>query len=116
MGSFQKPVAVARQGERFEPNDNMNSSHDGTGTRNSGRIKYDINLNIRDRDVYSQNPNMISYADYLAEKNVERIVNPLLPPERSYENTYGIPINMPSRGPNLSYQQIGHLYKDETIL
>lgn len=113
MGSFRKPKAFSREGERFEPNDEMSSPNEGTGTPVSQRIKYDVNLNIRDRDAYLQNPNMISYADYLAEKNIERIVNPLLPPERSYENTYGIPINMPSRGPNLSYQQIGHLYKDE---
>lgn len=113
MGSFRKPLGFNRESERFEQNDNMRSSNEGTGTAISKRIKYDINLNIRDRDAYMQNQNLVSYADYLADKNIERIVNPLLPPERSYENTYGIPINMPSRGPNMSYQQIGHLYKDE---
>jgi hypothetical protein len=111
--TFSGPDSIERVGEDFEPNDIYASPNDGTGTGVSQRIKYDINLNIRDRDAYYQNPNVISYGNYQAEKNIERIVNPLLPPERSYENTYGIPINMPSRGPNLSYQQIGHLYKDE---
>ena len=63
-------------------------------------------------DSYRQNPNNISYAQYQADKNIERIVNPLLPPERSYQNMYGTPINIPSRGPNVSYQQVGILYKE----
>ena len=62
---------------------------------------------------YRQNPNVISYGRFEAAKNMERIINPLLPPERSYTNTYGIPINIPSRGPFQSYQQIGILSKDE---
>ena len=32
----------------------------------------------------------------IPEKNIERIINPILPPERSYQNTYGTPINIPS--------------------
>jgi hypothetical protein len=96
----------------FEPNDYKYNKHDNTGTPSSERIKYDINLNIRDVDSYRQNPNTISYGQYEASKNMERIINPLLPPERSYVNTYGIPINIPSRGPLQTYQQIGILYKE----
>ena len=96
----------------FEPNDGWRSPNEGTGTATSDRIKYDINVNIRDVDSYRQNPNNISYAQYQADKNIERIVNPLLPPERSYQNMYGTPINIPSRGPNVSYQQVGILYKE----
>lgn len=103
---------VKRIGEKFEPNDTLYSPNEGTGTPTSDRIQYDINLNIRDIDSYRQNPNLISYGRYEAEKNVERIINPLLPPERSYTNTYGIPINIPSRGPQQSYQQVGILYKE----
>lgn len=54
-----------------------------------------------------------TYRSYLRDKAYERIVNPLLPPERSYEATYGVPINIPTRGPEGEYQQIGYLYKDE---
>jgi hypothetical protein len=96
----------------FEPYDPLNDNHNNTGTANSERIQYDINVNIRDQTSYQQNPNLISYARYEADKNIERIINPILPPERSYVNTYGVPINIPSRGPQQSYQQVGILYKE----
>jgi hypothetical protein len=54
-----------------------------------------------------------SSRQYMNEKAHERIINPLLPPERSYEATYGVPINIPTRGPEGAYQQIGYLYKDD---
>ena len=50
---------------------------------------------------------------YMHNKAYERVINPLLPPERSYEATYGVPINIPTRGPESAYQQIGYLYKDD---
>lgn len=109
--SFEAPESIERVTDIFEPNDVWRSPNEGTGTPVSDRIKYDINVNIRDVDSYRQNPNYISYGQYQAEKNIERIINPILPPERSYVNTYGTPINIPSRGPNLSYQQVGILYK-----
>lgn len=68
------------------------------------RLK-NLNININTSDA--------SAKGYLVNKAHERIVNPLLPPERSYENTYGVPINIPSRGYAGGYQQIGYLYKDE---
>ena len=61
------------------------------------------------------NPNNISVWNHLNQKNHERIINPLLPPERSYENTYGIPINVPSRGYSRGYQQVGLLYKKDGV-
>lgn len=54
-----------------------------------------------------------SHRAQLRNKAHERIVNPLLPPERSYEATYGIPINVPTRGPEGGYQQIGYIYKED---
>ena len=60
----------------------------------------------------ADNPRRMSYWDYLNMKDHERVVNPLLPPERSYENTYGIPINIPSRGFSGGFQQVGTLYKN----
>ena len=96
----------------FEGIDPMYDNRDNTGTNSDDRIKYDINVNIRDVNPERPNNNLISYAQYDANKNMERIINPLLPPERSYQNTYGVPINIPSRGPNISYQQIGILYKE----
>ena len=108
----QNQINFDRVENRYEGTDAMRSEHDGTGTAISDRIKYDINVNIRDVNPERPNNNMISYAQYDANKSLERIVNPLLPPERSYQNTYGVPINIPSRGPNVSYQQVGILYKE----
>lgn len=67
-------------------------------------------------------------SSYLVNKDHERIINPLLPPER--RNHYidphshvmvspGVPINIPTRGESGGFQQIGVLHKintsDETI-
>ena len=54
----------------------------------------------------------LSFWQYKDLKAHERILNPLLPPERSYESTYGIPINIPTRDSG-SFQQIGALYKED---
>jgi hypothetical protein len=61
----------------------------------------------------AENPGIGSFWGYLTAKNHERIVNPLLPPERSYENTYGLPVNIPSRGFSGGFQQVGYLYKKD---
>ena len=109
---------TSRVGQLFAPNDTDRDPHEGTGTPVSERIKYDINIhnvNIRDDNPEIPNRNRISPLQFEAEKNMERIINPLLPPERSYSNTYGIPINIPSRGPLQSFQQIGILYKDNIV-
>jgi hypothetical protein len=62
-----------------------------------------------------RDPNVMrgSYWNYTNRKAMDRIVNPLLPPERSYEQNYGVPINVPNRGLVGGYQQVGMLYKDE---
>jgi hypothetical protein len=56
-------------------------------------------------------PNL-SHFQYKNLKAHERVINPLLPPERSMENSYGISINVPTRGEGGSFQQIGALYKE----
>lgn len=43
-------------------------------------------------------------------KDHQRIINPLFPPERSHPykiNNYGVPINIPTRGYSSGYQQVG---------
>jgi len=97
--------------DRIEGIDKTNDGRDNTGTPTSDRVQYDINVNIRDT-INNRNSNARSYDPYEYNKNMERVINPLLPPERSYVNTYGIPINIPSRGPQQTYQQVGILYKD----
>lgn len=46
---------------------------------------------------------------YMRDRDYSRIINPLLPPERSNHTERGIPINVPSRGESGSYQQVGVL-------
>lgn len=64
-------------------------------------------------EVLGDNIPKTSFWGYLTAKNHERIINPLLPPERSYENTYGLPVNVPSRGFSGGFQQVGYLYKKD---
>jgi hypothetical protein len=52
----------------------------------------------------------------LVNKDFERIVNPLLPPERSFNSTYRVPINMPTRGFSDNYQQVGAINSGDKIL
>lgn len=60
---------------------------------------------------------------HLINKDYERIINPLIPPERRNHyidpNSYvireeGVPINIPTRGYTGGVMQIGALYKQET--
>jgi len=61
------------------------------------------------------NKNMSSENLYSNNINSERLINPLLPPSRSYPqsstfiNVPGIPINVPTRGYSDEFQQIGVL-------
>ena len=53
---------------------------------------------------------------YIVSKEQERLINPLLPPERSYVLTNaGVPANIdiPSRGYSGGFQQMGLLYKKD---
>jgi hypothetical protein len=52
----------------------------------------------------------------LVNKDFERIVNPLLAPERSYNSTYRVPINIPTRGFSENYQQVGAVNSGDKIL
>ena len=60
---------------------------------------------------------------YLVNKDYERVINPLLPPERRNHyidphsvlmTTPGVPINIPTRGHTTGAQQVGALYKEES--
>lgn len=81
---------------------------------------------VKEIHYYDHTPKHPSRRHYLADKSYERVVNPLLPPERDYEYTYGlyshrgmgmtqshVPINIETRGYTGGYQQIGMLYKDD---
>lgn len=77
---------------------------------------------VKEREVIIKyQPNTTS--SYLVNKDHERIINPLLPPER--RNHYidphshimvseGVPINIPTRGESGGFQQVGVLHKIQT--
>lgn len=69
--------------------------------------------NVVDRDNLYVVPTQNSM---LVNKDFERLVNPLLPPERSYENLYRVPVNMPTRGWSENYQQFGVISQGDRIL
>lgn len=52
----------------------------------------------------------------LVNKDYERLVNPLLPPERSFDNIYRVPVNIPTRGWSENYQQYGVISQGDKIL
>jgi len=56
---------------------------------------------------------------YIVDKDHQRVINPLLPPERSHPyriNRIGVPINIPTRGYSSYYQQVGALHQEGKIL
>ena len=61
--------------------------------------------------------NIADDARYVANKDMNRVINPLIPPERSYPyriNRVGVPINVPTRGYPTGYQQVGILKQQTT--
>ena len=96
----------------IDSNSNRYSNNHHYSMESSNGKDINININVPTVEQHRRpNVNQISYPDYLHQKNHERVINPLLPPERSYENTYGVPINIPTRGSSGGFQQIGMLYK-----
>jgi hypothetical protein len=75
---------------------------------------------IKEKEDMTVVSNPVSEVQYMVDKEQERLINPLLPPERSYvlTNGAGIPvyknsINIPTRGFTGAFQQIGLLYKKD---
>jgi hypothetical protein len=75
---------------------------------------------IKEKEDMAVVANPVSEVQYMVDKEQERLINPLLPPERSYvlNNGAGIPvyknsINIPTRGFTGAFQQIGLLYKKD---
>lgn len=66
--------------------------------------KIDINNQISDE------------AYYLANKDISRVIHPLVPPQRSFPyriNRIGVPVNVPTRGYSTGYQQVGVLVEND---
>ena len=87
------------------------------------------NNNVSNNDVNEYDPKqqikriiVQNQDNYLINKDYERVINPLLPPERRNHYidphshvmvTPGVPINIPTRGYAGGVQQVGALYKQE---
>ena len=73
--------------------------------------------NLKKQNLHLERKNAINIHHtneemYIIDKDHQRIVNPLVPPERSYPyiiNRVGVPINIPTRGYSSNYQQVGAL-------
>lgn len=105
------------------------SSPDGKRIRlseDNRDIDNNVKKVVKEIHYYDHTPKYPSRRHYLADKSYERVVNPLLPPERDYEYTYGlyssggmemtqngVPVNIQTRGYTGGFQQIGMLYKDD---
>ena len=112
----------------LKSNNNQNEIED---IDNSKDLNDDDNLEINNTKL-ENNKNIIikvetpqsNHSNYthLINKDYERIINPLLPPERrnhyidksAYGISNGVPINIPTRGYHGGAMQIGALYKQET--
>lgn len=70
----------------------------------------DTNLLIKNNNIYVVPPS--SNNSMIVNKEYERLINPLLPPERSYNSRYSVPINIPTRGYASNYQQVGVITAD----
>jgi len=68
------------------------------------------NLLIKNNNIYVVPPS--NNNSMIINKEHERLINPLLPPERSYNTTYSVPINIPTRGVASNYQQVGVITSD----
>lgn len=77
-------------------------------------------LKSENLDVINDNSNLLSNIDereYVLNKDFQRVINPLEPPERTYPNfinRVGMPINIPTRGHSSHYQQVGALSESNT--
>jgi len=88
---------------------------------NKDKLELQIN-NLRNTNNNLENKlqvynNIADDARYVANKDMNRIVNPLMAPERSHPyrlNRVGIPINVHTRGEPTGYQQVGVLIEENS--
>lgn len=110
----QDEVAATKQSQQTAPSMLTSSNKNQSSTEKMEDIPpIPDPITLRRLAADAENINEASFWGNITAKNYERLINPLLPPERSYENTYGIPVNIPSRGFSGGFQQVGYLYKKD---
>ena len=102
-------------------NNSMNSNNSTNNSKNNKRV---IKVNDIPIEETPQTNIIINYEPktsphtHIVNKDYERIVNPLSPPERrnfhlDVNPLQGVPINIPTRGEKVGYMQVGVLHKEE---
>ncbi len=92
-------------------NNTKKSSNNSNNANNEERELRKELLKAQIEATKVQTQRDISHA--VSNKAYERINNPLIPPEKSYEAVYGVPINIPTRATTGGFQQVGYLYRSE---
>ena len=98
----------------YNRNNNQGNNQITQGNQNNETSHINANVRLivdRDDNDYLEHSRK-GYRHHLGPTSSDRISNPLLPPERNFEATYGIPINVPTRGEPGRFQQVGMLYKE----
>jgi len=112
MTSIQKKIMTKNISSRSaSPNKNINNNteSDDSATNLDNNLEKK-KLNRRDTIIKNNNIYLVppsSNNSMIVNKEYERLINPLLPPERSYDTRYSVPINIPTRGYASNYQQVG---------
>lgn len=96
--------------DNYSNNGNMKKSSNNSNNAEERELRKEL-LKAQIEQTKIETQRAVSHA--VANKAYDRVVNPLLPPERSYEAVYGVPVNIPTRGPTGGFQQVGYLYKDD---
>ena len=109
---FKNSNNIKNNNKNSNSNSNPKNNEETSNNKNNNEQVVRIVVENNTKNNSNNKDNSLSFFQYQKSKAFERVINPLLPPERSYENTYGIPINIPSRGDVGSFQQVGALYKE----
>tara|TARA_B100000123_G_C25724502_1_gene426211 strand:+ start:416 stop:1198 length:783 start_codon:yes stop_codon:yes gene_type:complete len=109
-----------KESNNSKNNKEKDESEDDTISINGDKVELN-NYKILN---YQESDNRQTQGEYLINKDYERIINPLFPPERRniYLNPsgiervipmHGVPINIPTRGNSGGIVQVGVLHKEE---
>jgi hypothetical protein len=98
---------------KYDSNHASDSNHSNQANNNNNNNSYKMEHGLVSQNPHVRNARQHSYQNRLVEHNYDRNINPTLPRERQFPNTYGIPININTRGIT-GTQQIGILYKEAT--
>ena len=112
-----------QQNNNSQNNNQQNNNKQNNNSQNNNQQNNNSQNNNQQNDNLNRKVVVQTQDSYLVNKDYERVINPLLPPERrnhyidphSHEMvTPGVPINIPTRGYAGGVVQVGALYKQDT--